>query len=446
MNLLQRFSYNLGSTNLHKDHRTLLAVSGGVDSMVLLELFRISGRSFIVAHCNFKLRGEDADADADFVRLHCQQHQIPFFSKSFDTAVFAKDNGISIQMAARKLRYDWFNQLMQEQQCHFLATAHHADDTTETVLLNLVKGTGMAGMHGIRLQSSHQIRPLFDVYRSDILHYANQNGIEWRDDASNADSKYERNFIRNEVLPMLKSINPSVSESINRHSRAMERYETLLNHFIHEVTLTAARLFHNGLMTSFDLTVINSHPEPATLLFHILRKMDFTYAQCESAVADETQSGSEFLSHHWTLIKDREKLVLIDMGLLNPDENITVEGQDEVYDLQFGSFDFKILDQITEEDLSNPFIAFVDAEKTVFPIRISRVHGGDRFHPLGMKGSKLVSDFFTDSKTPLTEKLTSYVLRSSDEIIWLVPHRIDDRNKLTEGTNKILRIIFSPIE
>lgn len=436
------FLESLNRMNVNKSNKLLLAVSGGLDSMVMMHLFHECGFMAVIAHCNFKLRGEESDLDAALVEKNAVGLGFTFHQQSFETAAFAKDNGISIQMAARRLRYDWFHQLAQSENCTYIATAHHADDQAETILLNLTKGTGIAGMHGIPELSGRIIRPLIHLKRDELVAYADEKGIHWRDDASNHESAYERNFIRNEVVPLLRSINPSVTDAINKHSAIMTRYENLINHFISEAAIDISHLKHNGVFNTFNTAKLLQYPEPATILFHLVRHTALSFQQCEKAILSDTVVGAEFHSGRWTMVKDRTELVLYLNESVDSEEEAVLTQPGDSVDLRFGSIESMHIEKIEESEFPNPCYAFMDADKISWPLQIRRIKTGDRFHPLGMTQSKLISDFFIDNKIGTPEKSTAYLVLSNGLPIWICPHRLDDRFKITPKTRKIVRLSF----
>lgn len=445
MDIQHKFQIAISNFGLSKGSKVLVAVSGGVDSIVLLHMMHQSNINLIVAHCDFMLRGKESDLDAAFVRQSASTMGITYYEKSFHTAEFASDNGISIQMAARKLRYEWFEELAEQENCTFIAVAHHADDSVETVLLNLVKGTGIAGMHGIKHKHGKIIRPLLNMSRDEIVSYAQQHNLAWRDDSSNAETHYERNYIRHEVLPMLRSLNPKAGEAIANHAIYMQRYEHILDWMTQAVETRISRNYYQGRFTAFDLDLLSEYPEPATLLFHILRKYGFKYDTCEQAIREETESGAQFISGRMILIKDRTTLVLSQAEMFNSTELWQIQESDSVVDLEFGCLQVSYQNAQDEADFGNRHVAYLDAVNLSFPLIIRRVQHGDRFYPLGMQNSKLVSDFFTDSKINLINRTTTYVMSCEEKIIWLLPHRIDERFKLVSSSRKVIRLEWQPV-
>lgn len=443
MQPIDSFLQSLSRVKSSAKSKFLLAVSGGLDSMVMMHLFHKAGLDAGVAHCNFKLRGEESESDEKLVRETAGKFGFTFYSKSFHTTAFAKDNGISIQMAARKLRYDWFHELALGSTYDLIVTAHHSDDQVETILINLIKGTGIAGMHGIPEISGKIIRPLIRLTRIELLSYAHSHQIIWREDASNQDSTYERNFIRNEIIPMLQNINPSVSDAINKHASIMGKYENLINHFISDYEKHVCRFKFNGVFKTINMEKLLDTPEAATVLFHLTRHTGLTFQQCENAVDPNTSPGAEFKANSWTLTRDRNELVLYESESIRIDEEVQLTAPGDSVCLQFGAIDSTIIENIVSVEFNHPNFAFLDADKIQWPLQIRKVKYGDRFQPLGMANSKLVSDFFTDGKLGTPEKSSSYLLLSNGTPIWLCPFRIDDRFKLDESTRKVIRLSFT---
>lgn len=440
MDIQQKFTEAISILCPTNGTKVLVAVSGGVDSMVLLQMMRQSNLNPIVAHCNFKLRGKESDLDAEFVRQASQTMGLDYREKSFNTSQFASDNGISIQMAARKLRYEWFEELAKQEDCRFIAVAQHADDSIETVLLNLVKGTGIAGMHGIKPKNGKIIRPLLNMSRAEIVDFAKMQQLAWMEDSSNADTHYERNFIRHELLPKMYRLNPRAGEAISNHANIMQRYEHILDWVAHSVETKISRNPVQGHFTVLNLDILFEYPEPATLLFHIMRKHGFNYDICEQSIRTETVSGAQFFSGDMVLVKDRSTLVLTNARTLYSTETYEIKESDSAIDLEFGSLLVSFHEQVDETDFGRPSVAYLDASRISFPLTVRRIQSGDRFQPLGMQNSKLVSDFLTDIKANLVERAACYAIFSGSNILWLAPFRIDDRFKILPSTKKVLRL------
>lgn len=442
MALLQKFNQELKGMGITTDTKILVAVSGGIDSMVMLDLMQQSQRNIIVAHCNFNLRGDAADADELLVRSTAEKRSVKCHVKSFDTTAYSLEKGISIQMAARELRYHWFKELALSENCTAIATAHHANDSAETMLLNLIKGTGLAGMHGIPAASGQIIRPLIRCYRDEIMAYAQSNQVMWREDCSNDDIHYERNFIRHEVLPILRGINARADDALIRHAAIIERYELILGHHFRTIASTCCETHHHGVFQTIDWVALKEFPEPATILYHLIREHGFNYQQCEALLHEETSSGAFFRHNDIKIIKDRQRLVL-QMTSAIEDAGYLAKDFNQHVDTHFGTFHFSSAEAVGS-DFGNPNVAYLYSESWTFPLEIRPIKPGDRFHPLGMKHSKLVSDFFTDAKTGYMERTTAYVICMGEEILWLAPFRISERFKITYQNSQLLRVEWRP--
>jgi len=426
----------------------LLAVSGGIDSVVMADLFFNAGMQCTIAHCNFQLRGSDSDEDELFVQQLAIKYNYKFFKKKFDTIRFAEEKSISSQMAARQLRYEWFNELVDKYDFAGIAVAHHADDVAETMLLNLVKGTGLSGMHGIKTKNGNVFRPLLFSSRKEIEAYAEQHDLLWREDASNQETYYQRNKIRHQVLPLLSEINPSVTSAFIQHADFMNAYETLLNKYIGlEQASMVDRLFNDELIT-IDLEKLNSSPSPGILLFHFLRDFGANASECESILSNSSP-GAEFKLDGYRLVHDRYHLVLIKNQF---EDNTIYQVGENTSDtpLKFGNIQMSVINQFDYSTLihapgfSDKSSAWIDSSAIKFPLKVRKWQKGDYFHPLGMQGKKLLSDYFTDEKFSVIMKEMVYLLCSGDEVVWLMGHRIDDRFKLTGSTRNCIRFKFIP--
>ena len=412
-----------------KADKVLLAISGGVDSMVMLHLFIECGFPVAVAHANFQLRGMDSEGDEQFVEEICKTHGIPFFAKKFETKSFAKANHLSIQMAARKLRYQWFKEQLIEQHFDFLATAHHLTDSIETVLLNLVRGAGLAGLDGIASINGKIIRPLLFATREDIEHYAKENKIAWREDRSNATDDYARNFIRHQVYPLLKELNPvlekTFAQSINKIAGSVELMETGLALWRHQFERKKDGQIQ---LDKKGFALLNNGE---SILWNLIKRFGFNFDQCGQIItALPGQSGKFFSSSQFELVVDRDHLLIskIQSALT---ETFIEFNQTEA---SLGKFRMKIEKEGKVEFKNDPFVAVLDADKVTFPLRWRKWKPGDSFHPLGMSHKKKLSDFLIDQKISLAEKETTTVLESGNDLVWVVGLRLDDRYKVVDST------------
>ena len=422
--------------------KVLLAVSGGKDSIVLFDLFYEAKFNFSVAHCNFQLRGEDSDGDALFVQQLCELKAVPFYSVSFDTKAFAKTHKISIEMAARKLRYEWFEQVRQQSGCQYIATAHHLNDNIETILLNLSKGTGIAGLRGIQAKKEHIVRPLLFASRTDIEQYVSDKDLAWREDISNASNDYQRNLLRNEVVPLLKQINPNLEQTFARNIERLQALEGIFQSSLD--AFKKAIVSKHGSSVILDIVGIETQQSGAYLLEELLKEYGFNYFQSKEIYqALNKSSGKTFHSDTHTLVKDRRHLIINAKESLDFEEALI---EKDATKIAYHGRQLRLSKGTAEEWQAylaadkSPDVLWVDADKLTYPLSIRLWQEGDRFAPLGMKGQKKVSDFLVDKKVPLPQKQTTLVITSGNRIIWLVGHRPDDRFKITPATQSLLKI------
>lgn len=410
-----------------------MAVSGGIDSMVMLHLFKECGFNIGVAHANFQLRGDESADDEKFVEGICKKKSIPFFTKRFKTEEFAKANHASIQMAARELRYQWFNEVLVEQQYDFLATAHHLNDSIETVLLNLVRGSGLEGLDGIDSKNGKVIRPMLFATRGQIENYAKENKIEWREDRSNATDDYSRNFIRHQVYPLLKELNPSLEKTFNDSIHKISGAVELIAIGIDQWKVTYER--KNGNQIHFDKKGFESFKNPESVLWNLIKSFGFHFDQCcQIITALHGQSGKLFTSFQFELVVDRDHLIISKIQA-ELTETLIELNQSEA---SLGNFKLKI-DRTEKTDFKdNPSVACIDDNKLKFPLRWRKWKPGDSFHPLGMSHKKKLSDFLIDQKVSVSDKETVTVLESGNEIVWVVGLRIDERYKVIDSTGSTI--------
>lgn len=428
----------LGTIRRHRlflpDEKVLVAVSGGADSVALLRILLRTGCHCEVAHCNFHLRGEESDRDERFVRDLCRAHSLRLFVEDFDTASYAREKGVSIEMAAREQRYAYFEKLRSELRFDKIAVAHHRDDNVETMLLNLVRGTGLKGLGGMHYRNGAVVRPLLDVSREELELYLSEIGQSFVTDSTNLEADVARNKIRLEVLPMLKALNPSVADALQEAIRHAQDAYVLYRVAVDEMK---ARVFDGRRI---DMAALRGVPAAPTVLFELLSPYGFNGAQAEEIWEQmDGGAGKVYQSAEWRLLRDRDSWVL--------------ERKDEPYEclcpvLPLEGFvrvapdlAFSIRRVHRGPDFSIPTdkgTACLDLEKLEYPITVRRVETGDRFTPLGMKGTKLVSDFLTDCKKSVFEKERQLVVCSGGKIAWLVGERIDDRYRIGDDTTRML--------
>lgn len=420
----------------------LLAVSGGIDSMTMADLFLHSALrpSLAVAHFNFHLRGADSDGDEALVRDWCEKHRVPFFRQEADTLVYAREHGLSIEMAARQLRYDWFAALCREQGFTHLAVAHNLDDNAETLLLHLLRGTGMRGLCGIRedlplpgAEGVQLIRPLLGFSRQEIEAYAVRAGVEFRVDATNADVSFARNRIRNRVFPELAAVNPSFLQTFRREMRHFGQAGRLLDE-VFAAGRPALCREQDGVL-HIDIPALLAKAEPGWWLWRLLERFGFNTAQLEQIEASlNAQSGKEFLSPTHRLVKDRGELRVYPL-------TVTLDDLSARLDVRTFAVTPGFDPKQKPED-----VLFVDADKVLLPLSARAPLPGDRFRPFGMQsGSKLLSDFFTDLKLDLAQKEREVVVTTRKEngdevIVAILDRRIDDRFKITPQTQTVAAI------
>ena len=424
--------YNL----LAKGDIVILALSGGIDSMVLADLLLKAKVEFVAAHCNFHLRGEESDGDEQFVRDYAERNGIQCFVKHFETEKYAAEQGVSIEMAARDLRYVWFEQLRQQLGYDKIVVAHHADDQAETFFINLLRGAGLNGLKGMKPQNGVIIRPLLWASREQIRKYTVENQILWREDHTNAESVYLRNKIRNQLLPVFDELHPEARQglykSLEHLSAENELYRALLQEKLNQI------IEYNGDIQRIPYSAFLIQHSSFQLLFEWLRQYGFNTDQCHFIYdAIGTGVGNQYCSATHRLVIGRDELQLSEIKEKTDDEIQIEVGEEEillpVY-LRFSRFE-KNADFIIDKSSE---VAQLDFDKIQFPLTLRHWHHGDRFHPLGMKGSKLLSDFFVDQKFTEWQKRNVWLLVAADgDILWVVGYRIDERYKVSISTKTI---------
>lgn len=418
--------------------KLLVAVSGGIDSMVLLHLCHVLNLDIQVAHCNFQLRGEESIGDQDFVESFCYQNQIPCYVKAFETEEYAFENKVSIQIAARELRYRWFEELLKEKVLDAVLTAHHLDDAMETFLINFTRGTGIEGLLGIPEKNNTVIRPLLPFARVEIEGYAKKEGILWREDRTNAETKYVRNKIRKEVLPILKILNPSFSQSFQNTLQYLSETAVMAEDaaaiYFKEVVTTVGKEYH------FSIESLKEIPNFRAYLHAWLKPYGFKAWDDVDALIDAT-TGKMVFGTDFVLLKDRASLILAPKThFKREDEVFYIDDLNDVrlpIDLEFKEVAF------AEEVGADVNLIYVDRQNLVFPLVVRKWQTGDVFYPIGLKGKKKVSKYFKDEKYSQIKKENTWLLCSDNRIIWIVGARMDDRFKLTNTTTRILKIKFN---
>ena len=423
-------------------NRVLVAVSGGIDSVVLCHLFSRTRAHFALVHCNFNLRGAESDGDELFVKTLAQELGVPFYVKHFDIHEMVERESISVQMAARDLRYQWFRQLAAEEGYDKIAIAHNLNDQMETFFINLFRGTGISGLRAMRPEADGIIRPLLPFSREDIVKYADENGLVHREDSSNASDKYLRNRIRHHLIPLLKefqpALNPIFYENLGRLTDVETIYHTQIER---QRELLVKQYDHSDLIQISELLNLEAHN---SYLFEFLKPYGFnesTSGQITSVLNDIP--GKVFYSPTHRLIKDRDVLIIEPLST----KPSTIPA--EIF-IDADVVDLKTPITLTFTDISRKelpvidpasHIAWLDKSLLKYPLCLRKYKVGDRFRPLGMTGTRKLSDFLTNLKLSISEKEKVWVLTSADEIVWVVGFRIDDRFKVTSQTQEILKIL-----
>ena len=412
-----------------REEKLILGISGGADSVCLMHVFLELGYSFELAHCNFNLRGEESDADEYFVKDLAKEHQLKVHIKQFDTLVYAAENKISTQMAARDLRYAWFEKLRIKSKAKYLAIAHHANDDVETFFINLVRGSGLKGFLGIKEKNNAIVRPLLSVSRLEIEQYLKDRGLVFREDSSNASVKYLRNKIRHELIPLLAQMNPSIQQTVNDEMRILDGVAQIYASKVEEVRkdLTQEK---NGIV-QLEISALLALNPLHGYLYELLSAYGF-YAVEAISKALQGQSGKQFFSSTHQLVVDRENIFISLLNKENEVFEITEKTISLVYPLEIN---FKVMADKTIIYDNN--IAQLDVEKLKFPLTLRKWKEGDKFMPLGMKKFKKLSDFFIDSKFSIIDKQEQWLLCSGVDIVWVLGCRIDERYKLESNTKKV---------
>jgi tRNA(Ile)-lysidine synthase len=435
--LVQKFvEFNAAKRLANAKKKTLLTVSGGMDSVVMCALFNEAKFPFAIAHCNFQLRGKESDADEQLVKELGGKYGVEVFVKKFDTKHYAEGKRVSIQLAARELRYTWFEEMRKEKEFDLIATAHHLNDNIETILFNLTKGTGIRGLRGIPLRQGNIVRPLLFASRQEIESYQQQNKLEFSEDSSNADDKYTRNKIRHNIIPLLKEINPSLE---NTFADKIELFTELETMYEKQMRKAFTQLFlPRGSDIYIPILKLKKTKNASSVLFEYLKDYGFNSEQIEDMLtAVDAEAGRQFLSISVRVIKDRQFFILTKLADKDSSIHYIQEGDKEV---KLGGKQLEIIgDKL--KIISDRNSAYMDKSKLEFPLVARRCREGDYFYPFGMRmKKKKLKKFFTDEKIPLNEKENIWVIESNKKIVWVVGYRIDERFKVTDATKEILKL------
>jgi len=416
-----------------KDKKLLVACSGGVDSVVLSFLLKKSRFKIGLAHCNFSLRGKDSDGDETFVIDWADKLSIPVFTETFDTKEFAKDHKLSTQMAARELRYHWFYEILKDFKYDYLATGHHADDDLETFFINLSRGSGLQGLTGIPKINETVIRPLLLFSRSEIVAFAKENKLTWREDSSNASTEYLRNKLRHDVLPEYKNATEGVLQNFQKTQKYLKDSQDLVEDYM-------ALVYNLAVTENFDgytlhIEKLQELPHTEAVLYQLLHPFGFTDWEVVPELL-KAQSGKQVFSTTHRLLKDRNVLLLTKITSEEQIDEILIKKNIKKIEIPL-QIEFIPIDKIGYIDNS---VIYVDKDKLQYPLKLRKWRKGDAFQPFGMKGKKKLSKFFKDEKLSLVAKEKIWVLCSDSEIIWIIGHRADERFKVTSKTTDILKI------
>ena len=463
MNLLSVFNKFISEQNLFlpKD-KLLLAVSGGLDSIVLCELCYQSGFDFAIAHCNFQLRGEESERDENFLKGLAEKYQKEIFIRKFDTEKYAVENKVSIQVAARALRYSWFEEIASGQwsmvnkthnsssNIHHVATAHHLNDNIETLLMNFFKGTGIAGLHGILPRQGNIVRPLLFAKKDELKEFALAMNLQWVEDSSNESDKYSRNYLRHHVIPLIEKIYPAAIDNLSGNIDRFRDIEILYHQSIalHKNKLLEKR----GEEVHIAVLKLRKSAPLNTIVYEIIREFGFFSAQVDETISLlDSESGKYIQSPSHRILKNR-KWFIISPNNTELAQNILIDKADGRWPMADGELLFEKFSTSGHKPAyrtgrlqTTNSIAQLDAGKIKLPLLLRKWKRGDYFYPLGMKKKKKLARFFIDNKLSQTDKEKVWVMEMNKKIIWIVGMRIDERFKVTEQTKEVLKIVFNKL-
>jgi len=420
-----------------KEKKILVGVSGGIDSVVMCDLFNQAGFKFAIAHCNFRLRGEESDADETFVQHLSKKYQVPIYSTRFETQQYATEKKISIQMAARELRYKWMQEIRVGEGYDYVAIAHHQNDVIETFFVNLLRGTGIAGLHGIAAKKNEIVRPLLAFSRAEIETYAINNKLSFREDSSNLSDDYMRNKIRHQLIPVLKEINPNLEQTFSQTIEKIKETEVIYLQEIEQKRKELQEIISGKIL--FPIHKLKKLQPINAYLHGFLSFYNFnSQVIAQIAKSLDAEPGKLFYSPTHCLLKDRDTLVI---SVSRPETDVTTYFIKETDAMLDDPLKINISTINWEKGIKfpdSPKIAYLDADKIKFPLKVRKWQVGDFFFPLGMNKKKKLSDFFIDNKISIFDKEKIFVILSNEEIIWIAGYRIDERYKINSSTKKAL--------
>ncbi|MEI7500188.1 MAG: tRNA lysidine(34) synthetase TilS [Bacteroidota bacterium] len=441
--MLKKFNnFILKTALVEKSQHILLSVSGGIDSMVMTALFHQAKLSFGIAHCNFGLRGIESDEDERFVIAMAGKYKVPCFIKNFNTSDYAHKKGISIQMAARELRYNWFEIIREQEKFDLIATAHHLDDQVETFLINLIRGTGIAGLHGIPIKNGNIIRPMMFAFRKEVEKYASERQILYREDRSNSEIKYLRNKIRHEVIPLLCSINPEFKYGLTESIARISGFEQIGNHAMEDWCRKA--MTTDGKDKFIDINNLLKATPVESFAWALLSPFGFNETQVSNLLGClEKENRKIFCSSTHRLVKDRERLVINAIEPKTKERSVIINhfSHRKSIKIPIPLVFTRVIKTGKYEIPASGMIATLDFGKLTFPLSVRRWRPGDAFFPFGMKNKKKLSDFFIDQKFSLKQKEQTWLLYSGNNIAWIIGHRIDNRYRVTSATQEMMCIV-----
>lgn len=434
MSFLQRFQQYISDHHLFSPKEPLLlAVSGGIDSVVLCELCKQAGYSFTIAHCNFKLRGAESERDAAFVQQLAQNYNVPLLIKEFDTAAFAEQKRLSIQEAARELRYTWFAEIT-----NCVLTAHHLDDNIETMLMHFFRGTGIHGLRGMLPKQGQIVRPLLFARKQEMKQFATENNLTWVEDSSNALDKYSRNYFRNQLIPLVQKIYPEAENNLAGNLRRFADMEQLYDQAVeqHKKKL----LEQKGQEVHIPVLKLKKAVPLYSIVYEIIKAFGFSPAQTEEVIKLlDSESGRYVQSATHRIIKNRRWLIIAP-AQSEQSQTLVIDEEENKVVFENGELVFEQLKGKNVQLVNDAAIALIDKDELQFPLLLRKWKKGDYFYPLGLNRKKKLARFFIDQKLSLTDKEKVWVLESNKKIVWVVGLRIDNRFKLTEATKQVLKI------
>ncbi len=442
MDLLKEFNKEISTKSAGRCGKPfyLVAVSGGIDSVVLCDLFQRSGTDYAIAHCNFQLRGAESERDESFVRALAAKYGRQIYVQQFDTETYASEHRISKQVAARDLRYAWFRNLLKAQTLPgFVVTAHHADDNIETVVMNFFRGTGLKGLAGMDRHFQEVYRPMLGFRKKDILAYAHFHALDFVEDSSNASSNYTRNYFRNDLLPAVQAVFPEAEENILRNIQRLNEAQMVYDDAI---ALKLKKLVEvRGNEDHIPILKLKQFQPLRTIIWEIIKTKGFSAAQTDEVVRLlDADNGSYIESTDYRVLKNRKWLIIAPKAVHDPGAILLVGDSDVEVHFEGGKLSIEpFAVSVSFSIPSSPKVACVDAKDLQFPLMLRRWKTGDYFYPLGMNKKKKLSRFFIDQKLSKIQKENAWVLESNKKIVWVLGYRIDDRFKFTKATSHGIR-------